>query len=303
LAKSNKVANIKKISPEQEPDLFGLRLLRKVRPIVYTRSYVYDATTSSGTLYVSGLKSHNTGGVAASRGAGAVDKFTRLNQLLNVPKILPGEATLSKLSGRVQRIEKDSSTNGHNIWIGGERHYAPAQRKLLVAPGQEVRPGDELTDGPINPHDLLPLTDIHRVQNYLTGELYNKIYKEEKVKRRNIETVVRSLTNLTHVVDPGDSHHLPGDVALRTVVEEHNRNLQKGEKPIIHEPLIRRAGGVALDQHEDWMARLNFERLRQTVLEGAAKGWKSSIHGPNPVPAYAFGSTFGKGTKEHPEWY
>ena len=249
------------------------------------------------------MDSFHTGGVAASRGAGAVDKFTRLNQLLNVPKILSHSATLSTMEGTVSRIEHDKATNGHYIHIGGERHYVPAVNKVTVAVGDKVFPGHALSDGPINPRELLPLTDIHNVQNYVTNSLHNDVYKDEHVKRRNIETVVRSLTNLARVEDPGDSAHLHGDLVLRTVVDEHNRSLKPDEKPIIAKPVIRSAEQVALDQHEDWMARLNFERLRQTILEGASRGWKSNIHGPNPVPAYVFGAEFGKGTKENPHHY
>ncbi len=254
------------------------------------------------------MDSFHTGGVANARGAGAVDKFTRLNQLLKIPKKLPNSATLSRVSGNIQKIEKDKATNGHNIFIDGERHFVPAQRTPLLdgkplAVGMKVRRGDKLSDGNVNPRELLRNTDIHRVQNYLTDELYNGIYKSEKVRRRNIETVVRSLTNLTRVDDPGSSLHTTGDIALRTSVEEHNRNLKSGDHPIEHTPLLRGSEQTALDQHEDWMARLNFRRLKDTVLEGAAKGWKTDLHGTNPIPAYVMGSEFGKGTKDKKHLY
>lgn len=249
------------------------------------------------------MDSFHTGGVAASRGAGAVDKFTRLNQLLLFPKTLPNSATLATVEGPIQKVEHDKATNGHFIYIDGQKHYAPSGLGIVVNPGQQVSRGDRLTEGSINPHELLPLTDIHQVQNYLTDELYNKIYKDEHVKRRNIETVVRALTNLSRVEEPGNSDHLHGDITLRTVVDEHNRNLKLGENPIIAKPIIRSAEQVALDQHEDWMARLNYRRLRNTILEGAARGWKSDIHGINPVSAYAFGAEFGKGTKDKPHNY
>jgi len=249
------------------------------------------------------MDSFHTGGVASSRGGGSVDKFTRLRQLLGMQKTLPGEATLATASGKIDKIEKDHATNGHNIWIGGVKHFAPAQRNVMFKSGETVKKGDSLTDGPINPHQLLPLTDIHRVQNYLTDELYNAIYKDERVKRRNIETVVRGLTNLTRIKDPGDSDHLHGDIALRTDIEEHNRNLTPGEAPIIHHPIIKGASQTAMDQHEDWMARLNFRYLQNTILEGAAKGWKTDLHGLNPIPAYAYGAEFGKGTHDKPHHY
>jgi DNA-directed RNA polymerase subunit beta' len=254
------------------------------------------------------MDSFHTGGVAASRGGGAVDKFTRLNELLEVPKTLRNAAILARQSGKVSKVEKDIGTNGWNAFIGDERHYIPAQRTPTydgqpLKEGLEVKKGEPISDGHINPRELLQHTDIHKVQNYLADELYNSIYKDERVRRRNIETVVRALTNLTQIRDPGDSEHDPGDFALRTVVEEHNRNLKAGDKPIIHQPIIIGAKQMALDSHEDWMARLNFQELRNTLLEGTAKGWKTNLHGSNPIPAYAFGAEFGKGTPEHPYFY
>lgn len=254
------------------------------------------------------MDSFHTGGVAASRGAGAVDKFTRLNQLLEFPKTLPNAAVLSKASGTVSKIERDHATNGWNVTVNGEHHFIPVQRDPThqgqpLLHGMSIKKGDPISDGHIDPRKYLEHTDIHTVQNYLTNELYNSIYKDERVRRRNIETVVRSLTNLTKIKDPGDSDYTHGDHALRTVVDEHNRNLEHGQKPVIHTPILRGAQQMALDQHEDWMARLNFQRLRDTILEGTAKGWKSDLHGTSPVPAYVYGAEFGKGTQTKPHNY
>lgn len=254
------------------------------------------------------MNSFHTGGVAASRGGESLDKFTRLNQLLEIPQVLPNAAVLAKASGKIQKVEKDPGTNGWNIFIGGERHFIPAKRSptyegQTLKAGLEVKRGRPISDGPIDPRELLEHTDIHTVQNYLTDELHDHIYKSEGVRRRNIETVVRALTNRTKIVDPGDSDHIHGDYALRTVVEEHNRNLPSGAKPIIHKPLLNGAQQMARDQHEDWMARLNFQELKDTVLEGAAKGWRTDLNGTNPIPAYARGQTFGTGTPKKPHHY
>lgn len=254
------------------------------------------------------MDSFHTGGVAASRGGGAVDKFTRLNQLLEIPKTLPNAAILAKANGKITKVEKDKATNGWNVFIGDEKHFIPAQRLPLyddkpLKVGMEVKKGRPISDGHINPRELLKHTDIHHVQNYLTNELYNSIYKDERVRRRNIETVVRSLTNYAQIKDPGHSHYDVGDYALRTVLEEHNRNLKPGQKPIEHEPVLKGAQQMALDSHEDWMARLNFQELRHTILEGASRGWRSHLHGMNPIPPYAHGAEFGKGTKNNPHHY
>ena len=278
----------------------------QVKSIQFYTDWTYDLSTDSRGFSASGVRTHNSfhsGGVAASRGGRSMDKFTRLKQLLEVNKTLPNAAPLSKMSGPVQKVELDKATHGHNIWVGGERHYVQPHLDPLVKPGAEVKRGDPLSTGVVNPHELLRTTDIYRVQNYLTDELHNHIFKDERVRRRNIETVVRSLTNLTKVTDPGDSEHLIGDVALRTNIEEHNRSLKPGQDPIHHAPILRAAWQTALDQHEDWMARLNFQRLRQTVMEGTAKGWKTNLHGQNPFPAYAHAAEFGRGTPAKPHLY
>lgn len=254
------------------------------------------------------MDSFHTGGVAASRGGGSVDKFTRLNQLLEIPKILPNAAVLAKSSGKITKIEKDIGTNGWNVYMGKDKHFLSAQRLPTyqgqpLSVGAEVKKGEPISDGHIDPREYLKHTDIHTVQNYLTNELYNSIYKDERVRRRNIETVVRSLTNYTQIKDPGDSNHFHGDYALRTVIEEHNRNLTPGAKAIEHTPVLKGAKQMALDSHEDWMARLNFEQLRRTLLEGTAKGWRTNIHGTNPIPAYAHGAEFGKGTPDKKHHY
>jgi hypothetical protein len=132
----------------------------------------------------------------------------------------------------------------------------------------------------------------------MVDELYNGIYKDERVRRRNIETVVRSLTNLAQVSDGGDSDRMPGDYVLRTIIEEENRKAAAGAKPIEATPILKGLAQGALDQQEDWMARLNFRRLKDTLMQGASKGWKTNLHGTNPVPAYAFGAEFGKGPDE-----
>lgn len=246
------------------------------------------------------MDSFHTGGVAASRGGGAANRLDRLLQILNPPEKLPGAATLSKTKGKIQKIERDKATKGWNIYVGGEKHFASSQRTPFhrgkpLSIGKIIQRGDALTDGLINPRDLLPLTDVPTVQRHMVDELYNGIYKDERVRRRNIETVVRSLTNLAQVSDGGDSDRMPGDYVLRTIIEEENRKAAPGTKLIEATPILKGLAQGALDQQEDWMARLNFRRLKDTLMQGASKGWKTNIHGTNPVPAYAFGSQFGKG--------
>lgn len=249
------------------------------------------------------MDAFHTGGLASGRGAESVDRLTRLSQLLEMPKELKGSAVLAGLSGKISDIKKDIA-GGFDVFVNGESHRVKYPKKLLphVQLGAEVERGKPLTGGPLNPLHLLRHTDINRVQKYLTDEMFNSLYEKEGVRRRNIEVVVRSLTNLTKVKDPGQSEYLPGDVVPRSVIDEHNRSLIKGQKPVLHEPVLHGIKQVSSGAGStDWMGLLNYQRLARTLTRGAAQAWKSDIHGTHPIPAFVHGAEFGKPPKDKPK--
>jgi len=239
------------------------------------------------------MNAFHSGGVATGAGSESVDMFTRLKQVIGMPKTLKNQATLATVSGKITHVTKDAA-GGVNVVIGGIAHKVDTKLvnpKMLV--GLEVKKGDPVSGGHINPLQLLHTTkDIHAVQNYLTNEI-NILYEKEGVRRRNIEVVVRALTNLTRVKDPGHSDYLHGDVAPRSVVEAHNRTLVKGHKPIEHEPILKGITEIPA-QSTNWMGRLNFQELHATLQQAAAMGLKSDLHGSHPIPGMAYGAEFGK---------
>lgn len=242
------------------------------------------------------MDAFHSGGVAGNRGAGSVDKFVRLRQLLDIPKKFKYQATISKVTGTVTSVKKDLSRGGQEIAVDGHIHYIP--REVMgdnIHVGMEVKRGQSLSDpsAAINPHHLLEETDIHAVQNYLTKEIH-KNYEKAGVRRRNVEVVVRGMTNLSKVKNPGSSSWNYGDVVSRSVIDDHNRHLKKGDAPVVHVPFLAGIKQAVLSGSEDWMARLNYVGLHGTIIEGAAKSWKSNIHGNNPIPGLARGSEFGK---------
>lgn len=165
----------------------------------------------------------------------------------------------------------------------------------VLRKGTQVRKGLPLSSGPVNPHEMLPLTGIEPVQGYLSSELHN-IYGSHGIRRRNSEVVVKALTNLTQVEDPG-SHggFLRGDFVPQTTVANLNRKAPRGTKPIRHRPVLKGVDVLPLEMQEDWMARLNHERIQQTVVDAAQQGWTTSIHGKHPIPAVVYGAEIGKG--------
>jgi DNA-directed RNA polymerase beta subunit/DNA-directed RNA polymerase beta' subunit len=299
LRASEKVRKTIGVSPTRSPELTGHRLVSVIKDTMYTDEYVYDATTETGTLYVSGIKHHNTGGTASSKSA-LVDDFENVKNLLAFPKVLPGSATLSEVNGKVTKVAP-SAAGGYEVTVEGHTHYiphavgAPSYNGQPLTVGMEVKKGSPISDGLVNPHEMLSLTGIEPVQLHLAKELHHA-FADAGIRRRNHEVVVKALTNLTKIKDPGDSSgYIRGDFASTSHVSSINRNMAKGLHPIVHEPILKGVNVLPLEMQEDWIAKLNHENLSETIISAAQKGWTSNIHSVHPIPAIVYGAEIGKG--------
>jgi DNA-directed RNA polymerase subunit beta' len=239
------------------------------------------------------MKTFHTGGVSSSGQSSAVDSFKRVKQLFMVPEKLPDKAVLSTVGGTVGKVSADAR-GGFTIDIEGKAHRVVTGHLLEhVKPGAVVHRGDQISTGPIDPHELLEHTkSIGRTRNYIT-DAATEAY-QGTVRQRNVEMVVRGMTNLTEVHNaPQGSPWHQGDLAPLSAVDEHNAHaLEAGHEVVKHTPTLRAMTLVPLSGTEDWMARLNYQRLKDTYTEGAAQGWKSNIH-EHPIPGLAHGAEFG----------
>lgn len=249
------------------------------------------------------MDAFHAGGVSTGRGSASVDRITRLRNLLEMPKTLKHQATVATDSGKITSVS-DAEAGGLAVMVNGISHYVP--KNLIrddIKVGVDIKRGERLSEGHINPHDLLSSTkDMHAVQNYLTNEMFDSLYDKEGVRRRNVEVAVRSLTNLTKVVDPGHSDYIHGDIVPRTVVDEFNRNLEKGHKPIEHKPILRGIEQVPSLLTQNWIGKLNYRELHRTIQDAAGFGSRAEIHGTHPIAGIAIGSEFGKPPPNKPKF-
>lgn len=241
------------------------------------------------------MRTFHTGGVGGTSGVG--DYFTAAADLFEVPKKLRGSATLATVSGKIERVETDA-LGGKIVTIDGKPHTVPFTNPLLpnIRVGETVEKAEALSEGRKNPHDILSITkNMGAVRVHLADSL-NELYAETtgNERRRNIETVIRAMTDLTRVDDPGDDYaYLRGQLVPMSEIERKNRELRSmGKREIKHSPQLKAMNKMPLAGQEDWMARLNFQQLQQTFVEGGAQNWKSDIHG-HPIPGIAHGAEFG----------
>ena len=267
------------------------------------------------------LKSFHTGGVQERGGSKLLSSFSRLQQLYTLPERVANSASLAMKAGKIEKIEPTAT--GVDIFIAGERHHVgkdasgmPLSQELPhvrglqdyttwdpPTVGMHVHPGQFLSDPNrtvLNLHDLYRATgSIEQVQNQMTNEVA-KLYEKENVKRRIIETTVKAMSNLSEVTDPGDHPSvLRGEFRPTSVLFKMNEQLHKeGKTPIDHKPVLKGVDFLPLEIQEDWMAKLQHNHLRDTLIEAAAENGVSHLHGTHPIPGIAFGAEFGLTSKD-----
>lgn len=254
-----------------------------------------QSITERGTQLT--MRTFHTGSVVESGGGYATSGMTRLKQLTNLPQFISGKSALSTVDGKVKSITPNPA-GGVNIVVKDKNnedvnHFGVIS-KADVSVGQQVKVGDKLTAGTIQPKELLDLTGVRNTQDHLVDEL-DKAYRSQgvSVNRRAFETVIRGTTNTTKVLKPVEgSGYLPGDKTALTKVLAWNR--KNPNTPITHKPVLL-GMDFAAKVGENWLGKLNTTRLLQTLQEGTAAGERSDIHSYSPVTPYVVGTSFGKG--------
>jgi DNA-directed RNA polymerase subunit beta' len=249
------------------------------------------------------LNVFHQGGLAKGRGSDSIGTFKRLQEILTLNTGLPFMAPLAPVSGAVTSVKK-SDRGGHDVVMGGKTMWVPPSQDLKVKAGQRVVRGSPLSTGPQNPQDVLNLRGLHPMQDYITDEINNVLKTAAPVKRRNIEVVVKAMTDITQIEDAGDHPDwVPGDIRPVTKVNAWNRKAARaGKKSVQHEPQVKGVNLLPQELNEDWLARLNFTSLTSSLTQAFREGWKSNIHGFHPIPGLAVGSEFGKTKGRVEDW-
>lgn len=242
------------------------------------------------------MRTKHTGGAAGIKG-GITNSFDRLKQILNMPDTLPDKATLADSDGSIKSI-KQSPIGGVDIFIGNNMHHVPANLTVSVKSGDIVKAGDRLSTGVIKPQELLQHKGMDAVRTYLKDELYN-IYKDEGGMRKGIiEQIIKTITSLTEVTSAGKSEYIAGDIVPVNKIKAMNKTLSKGDQ-VHHAPLLKGVNmfptSFTSGEDADWMARMGYRYLLNTLREGASQGWSSDIHGYHPIPGLVYSQEFGKG--------
>jgi DNA-directed RNA polymerase subunit beta' len=146
--------------------------------------------------------------------------------------------------------------------------------------GQMLEAGDVLTEGSINPHDLLKIKGVEAVQNYMISEV-QKVYRLQgvEIQDRHIEMIVHQMMKKTRVIEAGDSDFIPGTTVDRLDFEDENERLEaEGKKPAEGKRIILGITKASLAT-ESFMSAASFQETTKVLTEAAINGKVDHLSG------------------------
>ncbi|MGE5577734.1 MAG: DNA-directed RNA polymerase subunit beta', partial [Syntrophothermus sp.] len=217
------------------------------------------------------MRTFHTGGVA---GDDITQGLPRVEELFEARKP-KGQAIISEVDGVVHISEvKGTRRVGIRMADGEEKSYqVPYGARLRVKDGQKVAAGDRLTEGSVNPHDILRISGVRGVQMYLVHEVQD-VYRSQGVdiNDKHIEVIVRQMLRKVKVETSGDTELLPGGlVDIFEYEEENERVKQEGGEPAVGRPVLLGITKASLAT-DSFLSAASFQETTRVLTEASIKG-------------------------------
>lgn len=218
------------------------------------------------------MRTFHTGGVA---GDDITQGLPRVEELFEARKP-KRQAIITESDGTVEIKEVKGQRKVHiTPPDGGEEHvYAiPYGSRMAVKDGETVEAGDRLTEGSVNPHDILRVSGLRATQRYLVHEV-QKVYKSQgvEINDKHIEVMVRQMLHKMKVEEAGDTELLPGEYTDIISFEEQNaKSLEAGGEPAIARPILLGITKASLAT-DSFLSAASFQETTRVLTDAAIKG-------------------------------
>ena len=218
------------------------------------------------------MRTFHSGGVA---GDDITQGLPRVEELFEARKP-KGLAIIAEISGvaAIRDTKKKREVVVTNQETGEVKEYLiPYGSRIKVTDGQVLEAGDELTEGSVNPHDLLKVKGVRAVQDYMIREV-QRVYRLQGVDiaDKHIEVIVRQMLKKIRIEDNGDSNFLPG--TLVDILEYEDTNAQlvaEGKEPAVGVQTMLGITKAALATNS-FLSAASFQETTKVLTEAAIKG-------------------------------
>ncbi|MGG0719852.1 DNA-directed RNA polymerase subunit beta' [Robertmurraya massiliosenegalensis] len=225
------------------------------------------------------MRTFHTGGVAGDDITQGLPRIQEIFEARN-PK---GQAVISELDGVVVGINEGRDRQ-HEIIVQGElesRTYtAPYTARLKVAIDDHVLRGQELTEGSIDPKELIKVKNVAAVQEYLLKEV-QKVYRMQGVEigDKHVEVMVRQMLRKIRVVDAGETEVLPGSLLdIHQFTDANEKALLEGKLPATGRPVLLGITKASLET-DSFLSAASFQETTRVLTDAAIKGKRDELLG------------------------
>ena len=218
------------------------------------------------------MRTFHTGGVA---GGDITQGLPRVEEIFEARKP-KGLAIITEFGGTatIKDTKKKREVIVTNNETGETKAYLiPYGSRIKVVDGQELEAGDELTEGSVNPHDILKIKGVRAVQDYMLREV-QRVYRLQgvEINDKHVEVIVRQCLQKIRVEEPGDSDLLPGSMVdaldfleLNEKLEEEGKELAEGKQVLLG---ITKASLAT----NSFLSAASFQETTKVLTEAAIKG-------------------------------
>jgi len=225
------------------------------------------------------MRTFHTGGVAGDDITQGLPRIQEIFEARN-PK---GQSVISEIAGTVSDIT-EIREGLKEITIQGDvetrKYQAPYNARLKVIEGDNVERGQVLTEGSIDPKQLLKVKDVSTVQEYLLKEV-QKVYRMQGVEigDKHIEVMVRQMLRKVRVIEAGDTDLLPGSLLdIHQFAEANADAVMNGKNPATCRPVILGITKASLET-ESFLSAASFQETTRVLTDAAIKGKRDELLG------------------------
>ncbi|SKC92716.1 DNA-directed RNA polymerase subunit beta' [Maledivibacter halophilus] len=224
------------------------------------------------------MRTFHTGGVA---GGDITQGLPRVEELFEARKP-KGLAIISEIGGKI--VIKDTTKKREVVVTsddGESKTYQIAYgSRIKVKQGQYIKPGDEITEGSVNPHDILRIKGTQGVEEYITKEV-QRVYRMQGVdiNDKHIEIIVKQMLSRVKIEDSGDTELLPGGLVSIVKFDKENEQVEaEAGKPATAKRVLLGITKASLAT-ESFLSAASFQETTRVLTEAAIKGKEDRLMG------------------------
>ncbi|MBO8172742.1 MAG: DNA-directed RNA polymerase subunit beta' [Bacillaceae bacterium] len=217
------------------------------------------------------MRTFHTGGVAGDDITQGLPRIQELFEARN-PK---GQAVITEVDGEIVDIR--DVKDRREIEIKGDTetkvYSIPYGSRLKVSVGDQVHAGDELTEGSVDPKEMLKVKGMRGVQNYILQEV-QKVYRMQgvEINDKHVEVMIRQMLRKVRITENGDTDLLPGSIVEIHEFEEANQKaMAEGKDPAVGRPVLLGITKASLET-DSFLSAASFQETTRVLTDAAIKG-------------------------------